>query len=75
MHVDIQTPQGALRGLQRADHQAFLGVPYAAPPTGALRFAAMGALIDFDVVAMPELSRFGLNGCACNISHCGVRAH
>src|SRR5262249_44902748 len=42
MHVDIDTNQGAVRGQQRPDHQAFLGIPFAAPPVGALRFAAPG---------------------------------
>jgi carboxylesterase type B len=42
MHVDIDTDQGPVRGLQRADHQAFLGIPFAEPPVDALRFAAPG---------------------------------
>jgi para-nitrobenzyl esterase len=40
MHVELPTPQGTVRGHQRADHQAFLGIPFAAPPVGELRFAA-----------------------------------
>jgi para-nitrobenzyl esterase len=40
MNVDIEIDSGRLRGDQHPDHQAFLGIPYAAPPLGALRFAA-----------------------------------
>jgi para-nitrobenzyl esterase len=40
MHVEIEIDSGRLRGAQHADHQAFLGIPYAAPPLGSLRFAA-----------------------------------
>jgi para-nitrobenzyl esterase len=40
MTIDIQTSGGVLRGVQRERHQVFLGIPYAAPPVGELRFAA-----------------------------------
>jgi para-nitrobenzyl esterase len=40
MPIDVQTTCGALRGVQREHHQAFLGIPYAAPPLAELRFAA-----------------------------------
>jgi para-nitrobenzyl esterase len=40
MLIDVQTTSGALRGVQREQHQAFLGIPYAVPPVGELRFAA-----------------------------------
>ncbi|MFE2461708.1 carboxylesterase/lipase family protein [Streptomyces sp. NPDC059402] len=36
----VRTAQGAVRGSQSYDHAVFLGVPYAAPPVGAGRFAA-----------------------------------
>lgn len=35
----IQISEGRLRGTRFPDHEAFLGVPYAAPPVGALRMA------------------------------------
>jgi para-nitrobenzyl esterase len=34
----VQTESGALRGLVSADHRLFTGIPYAAPPVGALRW-------------------------------------
>jgi para-nitrobenzyl esterase len=40
MQVSVRTPQGTVRGHARENHQAFLGIPYAQPPVGALRFAA-----------------------------------
>lgn len=40
MHFEVESSYGKLRGLQRGGHLAFLGVPYAAPPVGALRFKA-----------------------------------
>ena len=40
MQVSVRTPQGTVRGQARGDHQAFLGIPYAQPPVGPLRFAA-----------------------------------
>lgn len=39
MQVSVRTPQGTVRGHARGDHQAFLGIPYAQPPVGPLRFA------------------------------------
>ena len=35
----VGTNVGALRGVVAADHRLFAGIPYAAPPVGALRFA------------------------------------
>ena len=40
MEVSVRTPQGPVRGRVLADHQVFLGIPYAQPPVGALRYAA-----------------------------------
>ncbi len=36
----VQTTYGALRAVQREGHLAFLGIPYAAAPAGALRWRA-----------------------------------
>lgn len=36
----VRTPDGELRGMQGAGLRAFLGVPYAAPPVGDLRWRA-----------------------------------
>jgi para-nitrobenzyl esterase len=40
MSIVAQTSHGAVEGLPRANHIAFRGIPYAAPPVGKLRFAA-----------------------------------
>ncbi|MFG1930178.1 carboxylesterase/lipase family protein [Mycobacterium sp. NPDC048908] len=34
----VQTAAGAVRGVVAPDHRLFAGIPYAAPPTGALRW-------------------------------------
>ncbi|MCC6387134.1 MAG: carboxylesterase/lipase family protein [Dehalococcoidia bacterium] len=36
----VQTTYGALQGIQREGHLAFMGIPYAAAPAGALRWRA-----------------------------------
>ena len=36
----VQTAEGAVRGIRRESDLAFLGIPYAAPPTGKLRYLA-----------------------------------
>ncbi|MDQ1129466.1 carboxylesterase/lipase family protein [Microbacterium sp. SORGH_AS_0888] len=46
--VRIET--GLVRGLDRGDHAAFLGVPYAAPPVGELRFRAPAPVTGWDGV-------------------------
>ena len=38
--VQVATANGRIEGLQFEQHQAFLGIPFAAPPTGARRFCA-----------------------------------
>ena len=42
--VVVETACGRLEGLQRAGHQAFLGIPFAKAPVGALRFCAPAAM-------------------------------
>ncbi|MFM9372957.1 carboxylesterase/lipase family protein [Streptomyces sp. Da 82-17] len=39
-HVTVHTPYGPVRGERRPTGVRFLGVPYAQPPVGELRFAA-----------------------------------
>ncbi len=36
----VTTAQGQIKGARRANHTVFRGVPFAAPPTGDLRFQA-----------------------------------
>src|SRR5206468_6694620 len=36
----VRVDDGLVRGTLSADHRAFLGLPYAAPPVGALRWRA-----------------------------------
>ena len=40
MGTIVETRQGKVEGESRGAHQRFLGIPYAAPPTGELRFRA-----------------------------------
>ncbi|OKJ94953.1 carboxylesterase [Streptomyces sp. CB03234] len=39
-HLTVRTPRGPVRGERHATGVRFLGIPYAQPPVGALRFAA-----------------------------------
>ncbi len=36
--VIISTTKGKIKGVQESNHQCFLGIPYAKPPVGELRF-------------------------------------
>ena len=38
--VDVSTNEGVVRGLVDGELAIFLGIPYAAPPLGSLRFRA-----------------------------------
>ena len=38
--VSIQTDKGVVTGARKGSASVFLGIPYAAPPVGALRFRA-----------------------------------
>lgn len=40
MKPEVRTTHGTLQGVPRDDHVAFLGVPFARPPVGELRFRA-----------------------------------
>src|SRR5262245_62434643 len=40
MQREVETTYGTLRGAQHGDHLKFLGVPFAKPPIGELRFKA-----------------------------------
>jgi para-nitrobenzyl esterase len=40
----VHTESGSLRGVVAGDHRLFAGIPYAAPPVGALRFAPPAAV-------------------------------
>jgi para-nitrobenzyl esterase len=59
MMIDVETPAGTLRGerLGTAEGLVFRGVPYAQPPTGALRFAAARPVAPWPGVR--EARRFG----------------
>lgn len=46
--VTVRLPTGMLRGSQILDVRRFLGVPYAAPPVGPLRFAAPQPVAPWD---------------------------
>lgn len=46
----IRTPDGLLRGLMTTSHTAWLGVPYAAPPVGFLRWQPPAPVTPWDGV-------------------------
>ena len=43
MTINVETTHGHIAGRAHGAHQSFLGIPYAAPPTGARRFSAPAA--------------------------------
>jgi para-nitrobenzyl esterase len=55
--ADVQTEAGPVRGLAGTDADRFLGIPYAAPPVGPLRFAPPATVAPWketlDAVALP----------------------
>jgi para-nitrobenzyl esterase len=53
----VETQYGVLEGERRPTHLAFLGIPYAAPPIAALRFAAPAPPAAWSGVR--EASKFG----------------
>lgn len=50
MDVVVRAECGAVRGMAKADHSVFLGIPYAAPPHGARRFRAPAPAARWDGV-------------------------
>ena len=57
MGVIVETSEGQIEGVQRGSHQAFLGVPFAKPPVGGLRWRAPEAAERWDGVR--DASAFG----------------
>ncbi|GGU75599.1 carboxylic ester hydrolase [Streptomyces albospinus] len=53
----VRTAEGATRGRRRQGHAVFRGIPYAAPPVGALRFAAPAPVPRWD--GTREAAEFG----------------
>lgn len=49
--VTVQTPLGAVTGIQGNGSNAFLGLPYAQPPLGALRWKAPQPITSFNTTA------------------------
>jgi para-nitrobenzyl esterase len=46
----VLTDRGLVRGVERSEVRAFLGIPYAAPPTGAARWRPPGPVARWDGV-------------------------
>jgi len=40
MEITVKTDKGRVKGVQKAGYREFLGIPYAKPPVGSLRFCA-----------------------------------
>ena len=53
----VQTNDGAVRGITRTNYDAWVGIPYAAPPVGGLRFKAPQAPARWSGVR--DATRFG----------------
>jgi para-nitrobenzyl esterase len=53
----VQTADGALRGISRTNYDAYLGIPYAAPPVGDRRFKAPQPAAQWSGVR--DATRFG----------------
>jgi para-nitrobenzyl esterase len=64
----VETTSGAVRGITEDGLRKYLGIPYAEPPVGALRFAAPAPAARWDGVreatsfgpACPQQARFGI---------------
>jgi para-nitrobenzyl esterase len=55
--LDVRVSGGVVRGIREADIEAWRGIPYAAPPVGALRFRAPAPVLPWQGVR--DASRHG----------------